>query len=185
MKKIYNFAIIGLLALSPVVFTSCDTSYHDYEVWEDNGGYSNDDLLLMAQTLRGKWDGYVQAQGYVNGALVTENFFTEIEFDQYDMTKAAGRGVQSDYASVNAPQADLVRKFSWSIERSTGNIILIYDGDGFKMTIPYNELILNEDKFSGMMYGNNDTEKFSFSRYTLAKKATYESESEDSSSTSN
>ncbi len=187
MKKLYTILSVVLLAAASTLFTSCGDDYiyeYEPEYWDSNNGYSTDDILLMAQTLRGHWDGNVQAQGYVNGNLVTQNLFTEIEFDQYDMTKASGRGLQSDYENVNAPQAQLVRKFSWSIERSTGNIIIIYDGDGFKMTIPYKELVLNEHNFSGVMYGDNDTERFSFSRYTLAKKSTFEDESTDSTSTS-
>lgn len=184
MKKIYSFLAIALLALSPVLLTSCDTTYYEYDRWEDERPYySNNALLDMAQNLRGKWDGNVVAQGRVNGQLVTERFFTEIEFDQYDMNQPHGRGIQYDYASVDAPQAELVRKFTWSINRY-GDIILIYDKDNFKMTIPYNELNLDPDRFSGMMYGDNDTEQFAFSRYTLTKKSFFMEEESDSISKS-
>lgn len=187
MKKFYTILTVALLATVSDLFIGCGNDYiYEYEppYKNSNNGYSTDDIVLMAQTLRGHWDGNVQAQGTINGKLVIQNLFTEIEFDQYDITKASGRGLQSDYENVNAPQAQLVRKFSWSIERNTGNIIIIYDDNKFKMTIPYKELVLNEHRFSGVMYGDNDTEKFSFSRYTLAKKTVFEDELTNSTNVS-
>lgn len=183
MKKIHTILVVAALAVFPLMFTSCDDKYiEDYHprYWSQNQGHSSDRILLMAQTLRGHWEGNIQAQGYEDGVLVTQNLFTEIEFDQYDMLKPSGRGIQSDYDSKYAQQAQLVRKFSWEIDPGTGNIIIVYDQGGFKMTIRYDDLKLNESGFSGVMYGDNDTEKFSFSRYSLSKKAVFEYEEEDS-----
>lgn len=176
MKKMMKLLPLALAALLTLGFTSCDTEEYYYDEYEYND-YSDGDLYEMANTLRGRWSGRTAARFYdENGVLRQEVYDTDIDFDLYNANAYNGRGRQLDYL-----EGQLVydRTFTWRIERGSGNIIMVYDGENgkkFQMVIKYNDLKLDDHTFSGVQVGDGETDEFSYQRYTYAKKAVYEME---------
>lgn len=172
MKKITQLLPIALMALFSFGFVSC-TDDDDY-YYDDDYDSEYVDLTHMAQILRGHWTGKTAARFYnEQQQLVEEVYDTDIEFDQYDSNSLSGRGRQLDYI-----RGELVydRVFSWRIDRGTGDIIMIYNGengDNFQMVIDYDDLNLTDRSFSGVQRGNGETDEFAYNRYTYAKKVSF------------
>ena len=191
MKSLKNIGMMAALAIATIFVTGCeidnyydDNSYRRYSWWDDSYEYPSNDLLAMAQTLRGHWDGRLVARGVdALGYAGTKVCYTDIEFDQYNSNAIYGRGRQVDYEGRNDPNP-FRRSFSWRIDTRTRAIIITYDGTGYTMTIAYSELSLNDNAFEGVMRGANETDEFDFRRYTLAKKGSVDlSERTDTTST--
>ena len=190
MKSLKNIGIMAALAVATILVTSCeidnyyeDNTYRRYSWWDDSYEYPSNDLLAMAQTLLGHWDGRFVARGVdAYGNAGTKVYYTDIEFDQYNSNAIYGRGRQVDYEGRNDPNP-FSRSFSWRIDTRTRAIVITYDNN-YTMTIAYSELSLNDNAFEGVMRGANETDEFDFRRYTLAKKGMVDlSELTDTTST--
>ena len=169
--------MMAFIAIATIFVSSCqvDTNYYEdnyyqrYGWWDDSYNYPSSDLVLMAQTLRGHWDGQLVARGVdANGYAGVKSNYTDIEFDQYNSNAIYGRGRQRDFEGRN-DRNPFTRSFSWHIDNRTRAIVITYDNN-YTMTIAYSEFDLNDNQFIGTMRGTNETDEFNFRRYTLAKK---------------
>ena len=182
MKRITRLLPIALIALLSFGFTSCDSDYDEwddrwYDGWDEyswwNSNYidPSDDLLAMAQTLRGHWSGTTGARFYdVNNVLHEEVYDTDMEFDQYNSNSLFGRGRQKDFVGN---ELVLDRTFTWHIDTRTADIYIVYDGSNgqnFQMIIDYDDLHLDDHSFEGVQRGKGETDEFAYQRYTYAKK---------------
>lgn len=174
MKKMMKLLPIVLMALFTVSVTSCSDDNYYYEDPYDN---SQDVLYEMAQTLRGHWTGKTAARFRDQaGQLREEVYDTDMEFDMYDFTSRNGRGRQVDYFNGEVAWD---RTFSWAIDSRSGDIIITYDGENgtkFQMIIDYDDMKLDDHTFSGVMVGSGESDEFSYTRYTYAKKVTMDFE---------
>lgn len=177
MKSLKTLGTMAVIVIATMFVSGCeignnyygDDEFHRSSWWDDSYDYPSTDLLAMAQTLRGHWDGKLVARGqdaYGNSGKKT--YYTDIEFDQYNSNAIYGRGRQVDYEGRHDPNP-FRRSFSWRIDIRTRAIIITYDNN-YTMSIAYSELHLDDNEFSGMMRGINETNKFDFRRYSLAKK---------------
>ena len=189
MKRMHTLWALALLMVGTTFLTGCevdngydaDDFYYDrYGWWNDSYRNPSSELLAMAQTLRGHWEGRLEARGRdADGNYGQKSYFTDIEFDQYNSNAIYGRGVQADYLS-STDRNPFTRRFSWHIDSWTKAIHLDYD-NGYSMTIAWTDLDLTDNSFSGTMRGENETDRFSFRRYTLAKKGWIDLEEETDS----
>ena len=177
MKSLKTTGMMAFIAIATIFVSSCqvDTNYYEdnyyqrYSWWDDSYNYPSSDLVLMAQTLRGHWDGQLVARGVdANGYAGVKSYYTDIEFDQYNSNAIYGRGRQRDFEGRN-DRNPFTRSFSWHIDNRTRAIVITYDNN-YTMTIAYSEFDLNDNQLIGTMRGTNDTDEFNFRRYTLAKK---------------
>lgn len=203
MKQILGklaMAAMAMLAIGGMA--SCDDDddwyYYDYPYRDqagdgrDNGSWWNEsytdpseDYVEMANALRGHWSGSLDATGQVDSQTVTYHYTTDVEFDQYQTGTVYGRGRQLDYLTDENDSLvlDMDRNFTWHIDTSNGNIVIVYDASGgnaaFTMTIPYESedskyggFHLDATEFFGTMFADDDSEfdDFDFQRYTFAKK---------------
>ncbi len=175
MKKLMK--IIMLLALFAVVpfFASCDSGDDDWynnNQNTNNNTPSNDNTLnVLANTLRGHWEGKMLYEYTENGTRKQATFDAQMEFDQYDATSISGRGVEVDISGTETQE----RKFSWYIDSKTGDIYVTYDASKKLYVITFSssdiQSYLDTKSFHGTMKGVNNDEylDFDFSRYTYAK----------------
>lgn len=185
MKRLHFLLPMVLLAMLSLTFSSCEIEPGDpyfarYEWWDDS--YRNPDRMLvdMARTLRGRWQGTLVAKGLDGyGRPIQKNYLTQIEFDQYTSMAIYGRGIQSDYRSINDPNP-YTRRFSWHINSRTGDIYIDYDNN-YSMIIPYKTMNLSGSGFVGEMIAHDETDDFNFQRYTLAKSGTFDASAENDS----
>lgn len=180
---------VAAIAAMPMLFTSCDDDpdywYEDEFRGDDYNNQSDDDsqdpLLLMAQTLNGKWRGDMRAYEVNEQGVAVDSidYSTDIEFVQYNNTAISGTGTQYDYK----PQTDYLEKqrdFTWYIDPKTGDIYITYKNvheggstTDFVMRIAYNDLNLNVRTFTGYLWSSDgdEVDDFWFDRYTGNAKA--------------
>lgn len=175
MKKLMK--IIMLLVLFAVVpfFASCDSGDDDWynnNQNTNNNTPSNDNTLnVLANTLRGHWEGKMLYEYTENGTRKQATFDAQMEFDQYDATSISGRGVEVDISGTETQEL----KFSWYIDSKTGDIYVTYDASKKLYVITFSssdiQSYLDTKSFHGTMKGVNNDEylDFDFSRYTYAK----------------
>lgn len=180
---------VAVIAAMPMLFTSCDDDpdywYEDEFRGDDYNNQSDDDsqdpLLLMAQTLNGKWRGDMRAYEVNEQGVAVDSidYSTDIEFVQYNNTAISGTGTQYDYK----PQTDYLEKqrdFTWYIDPKTGDIYISYKNvheggstTDYVMRIAYNDLNLNDRTFTGYLWSSDgdEVDDFWFDRYTGNAKA--------------
>ncbi len=183
-KNILLAAATVMLAL-PLSFSSCDNPDYDF-IWGDNNGWDghhrpgeneDDDFYVrMAQTIARQWRGSMRAYALDenNIAIDSIDYDTDIEFIQYNSQSIAGTGTQWDY-TPHTDHLEYMRDFTWSIDTKTGDINLIYKELGFDnqyhtytMTIPYDQLNLDDHTFTGYLWSEDGTEvdDFWWNRYS-------------------
>lgn len=177
MKKIKTTLLMLSAILLPFMLGSCDCDDDDFYPFEE----PDDDypaLVAMAQTLNGKWKGDTYAVGFdENGGKVAQLYYTEIAFHQVKRDAIFGRGMQYDYEGNNQDPS-FVRNFTWYIDERTGDIHVLYDGEGgysdYEMIIDYDDMNLDQRAFTGFLIAKDNSEKdeFSWKRYMNAKKMT-------------
>lgn len=180
---------VAVIAAMPMLFTSCDDDpdywYEDEFRGDDYNNQSDDDsqdpLLLMAQTLNGKWRGDMRAYKVNEQGVAVDSidYSTDIEFVQYNNTAISGTGTQYDYK----PQTDYLEKqrdFTWYIDPKTGDIYITYkevhEGGSttdYVMRVAYDDLNLNDRTFTGYLWSSDGAEvdDFWFNRYNGNAKA--------------
>ena len=180
---------VAVIAAMPMLFTSCDDDpdywYEDEFRGDDYNNQSDDDsqdpLLLMAQTLNGKWRGDMRAYKVNEQGVAVDSidYSTDIEFVQYNNTAISGTGTQYDYK----PQTDYLEKqrdFTWYIDPKKGDIYITYKNvheggstTDYVMRIAYNDLNLNDRRFTGYLWSSDgdEVDDFWFDRYTGNAKA--------------
>ena len=175
MKKLMK--IIMLLALFAVVpfFASCDSGdddlYNNNQNTNNNTPSNDNTLNVLANTLRGHWEGKMLYEYTENGTRKQATFDAQMEFDQYDATSISGRGVEVDISGTETQEL----KFSWYIDSKTGDIYVTYDDSKKQYVITFSssdiQSYLDTKSFHGTMKGVNNDEylDFDFSRYTYAK----------------
>lgn len=148
MKKIYTYLTLLLLAMSPAMFTSCDTDdywYDDYDDW-----YENEDdrynkpydegccqLVSMAQTLNGMWSGKAKNVVYKNNNAYETQIYVDFTFTQYSKKSNNGVGYETDYVQAydengnplfNPDESPAYNtqtmQFKWYIDPRTYNIYI-------------------------------------------------------------
>jgi hypothetical protein len=189
MKAFKIMMAVAAIAAMPMLFTSCDDDpdywYEDEFRGDDYNNQSDDDsqdpLLLMAQTLNGKWRGDMRAYEVNEQGVAVDSidYSTDIEFVQYNNTAISGTGTQYDYK----PQTDYLEKqrdFTWYIDPKTGDIYITYKNvheggstTDYVMRIAYNDLNLNDRRFTGYLWSSDgdEVDDFWFDRYTGNAKA--------------
>lgn len=189
MKAFKIMMAVAVIAAMPMLFTSCDDDpdywYEDEFRGDDYNNQSDDDsqdpLLLMAQTLNGKWRGDMRAYEVNEQGVAVDSidYSTDIEFVQYNNTAISGTGTQYDYK----PQTDYLEKqrdFTWYIDPKTGDIYITYKNvheggstTDYVMRIAYNDLNLNDRTFTGYLWSSDgdEVDDFWFDRYTGNAKA--------------
>ena len=166
------FAIVATTTL----FASCDSGndnwYNDNNNNQNtNNNISDNTLNVLANTLRGHWEGKMIYEYTENGIRKQAAFDAQMEFDQYDATSISGRGVENDVSSTQSQEL----KFSWYIDSKTGDIYVTYDASKNQYVITFGstniQSYLDSKSFHGTMKGVNNDEylDFDFSRYSYAK----------------
>lgn len=162
MKKIYTYLTLLLLAMSPAMFTSCDTDdywYDDYDDW-----YENEDdrynkpydegccqLVSMAQTLNGMWRGKAKNVVYENNNAYETQIYVDFTFTQYSKKSNNGVGYETDYVQAydengsplfnpdGSPAYNTqTMQFKWYIDPRTYNIYMEYVDSGARYLLDYN-----------------------------------------------
>ena len=167
--------IIMLLVIvaTTMIFASCDSGDDNwYDNNQNTNNSSNDNTLnVLANTLRGHWEGKMLYEYTENGTRKQATFDAQMEFDQYDATSLSGRGVEVDVSGSQSQEL----KFSWYIDNNTGDIYVTYDTSKSQYVITFGnsniQSYLDSKAFHGTMKGVNNDEyiDFDFSRYTYAK----------------
>ena len=167
--------IIMLLVIvaTTMIFASCDSGDDNwYDNNQNTNNSSNDNTLnVLANTLRGHWEGKMLYEYTENGTRKQATFDAQMEFDQYDATSISGRGVEVDISGTETQEL----KFSWYIDSKTGDIYVTYDATKKQYVITFGnsniQSYLDTKSFHGTMKGVNNDEyiDFDFSRYTYAK----------------
>lgn len=159
-----------------MIYASCDSGndnwYDDtYNNQNTNNSGNDNTLNILANTLRGHWEGKMLYEYTVNGIRKQATFDAQMEFDQYDATSISGRGVEVDISGTETQEL----KFSWYIDSKTGDIYVTYDDSKKQYVITFSssdiQSYLDTKSFHGTMKGVNNDEylDFDFSRYTYAK----------------
>ncbi len=180
---------VAVIAAMPMLFTSCDDDpdywYEDEFRGDDYNNQSDDDsqdpLLLMAQTLNGKWRGDMRAYEVNEQGVAVDSidYSTDIEFVQYNNTAISGTGTQYDY-NPQTNEKELQRDFTWYIDPKTGDIYLTYktvlengSTTDYVMRVAYDDLNLNDRTFTGYLWSSagGEVDDFWFNRYTGNAKA--------------
>lgn len=154
MKKIYTYLTLLLLAMSPAMFTSCDTDdywYDDYDDWyeNENDRYNKPydegccQLVSMAQTLNGMWRGQAKNVVYKNNNAYETLIDVDFTFTQYSKKSNNGVGYETDYIQAyNENGSPLLNpdgspayntqtmQFKWYIDPRTYNIYMEYVKSG-------------------------------------------------------
>lgn len=169
--------IIMLLVIvaTTMIFASCDSGddnwYNNNNQNSNNTSISDNTLNVLANTLRGHWEGKMLYEYTENGTRKQATFDAQMEFDQYDATSLSGRGVEVDVSGTQSQEL----KFSWYIDNNTGDIYVTYDASKKQYVITFGnsniQSYLDTKSFHGTMKGVNNDEyiDFDFSRYTYAK----------------
>lgn len=183
---------VAVIAAMPMLFTSCDD---DPDYWYDDWTWGNDYnhrpgdddvnnqdfFVAMAQTLNGQWRGSMRAYELNEQGVVVDSidYSTDIEFVQYNNTAISGTGTQYDY-NPQTNEKELQRDFTWYIDPKTGDIYLTYktvlengSTTDYVMRIAYNDLNLNDRRFTGYLWSSDgdEVDDFWFNRYTGNAKA--------------
>ena len=183
---------VAVIAAMPMLFTSCDddpdywyddwTWGNDYNQRPDDDDVDNQDFFVAkAQPLNGKWRGDMRAYKVNEHGVAVDSidYSTDIEFVQYNNTAISGTGTQYDYK----PQTDYLEKqrdFTWYIDPKTGDIYITYKNvheggstTDYVMRIAYNDLNLNDRRFTGYLWSSDgdEVDDFWFNRYTGNAKA--------------
>ena len=176
MKKLIKITMLLAVVATTMMYASCDSGHDNW--YDDN--YSNQNtnnsdndntLNILANTLRGHWEGKMLYEYTVNGIRKQATFDAQMEFDQYDATSISGRGVEVDISGTETQEL----KFSWYIDSKTGDIYVTYDDSKKQYVITFSssdiQSYLDTKSFHGTMKGVNNDEylDFDFSRYTYAK----------------
>ena len=159
-----------------MIYASCDSGndnwYDDtYNNQNTNNSGNDNTLNILANTLRGHWEGKMLYEYTDNGIRKQATFDAQMEFDQYDATSISGRGVEVDISGTETQEL----KFSWYIDSKTGDIYVTYDDSKKQYVITFSssdiQSYLDTKSFHGTMKGVNNDEylDFDFSRYTYAK----------------
>ncbi len=159
-----------------MMYASCDSGndnwYDDtYNNQNTNNSGNDNTLNILANTLRGHWEGKMLYEYTENGTRKQATFDAQMEFDQYDATSISGRGVEVDISGTETQEL----KFSWYIDSKTGDIYVTYDDSKKQYVITFSssdiQSYLDTKSFHGTMKGVNNDEylDFDFSRYTYAK----------------
>ena len=176
MKKLIKIMMLLAVVAITMMCASCDSGHDNW--YDDN--YSNQNtnnsdndntLNILANTLRGHWEGKMLYEYTENGIRKQATFDAQMEFDQYDATSISGRGVEVDISGTETQEL----KFSWYIDSKTGDIYVTYDATKKLYVITFSssdiQSYLDTKSFHGTMKGVNNDEylDFDFSRYTYAK----------------
>ena len=192
MKAFKIMMAVAVIAAMPMLFTSCDddpdywyddwTWGNDYNQRPDDDDVDNQDFFVaMAQTLNGKWRGDMRAYKVNEQGVAVDSidYSTDVEFVQYNNTAISGTGTQYDYK----PQTDYLEKqrdFTWYIDPKKGDIYITYKNvheggstTDYVMRIAYNDLNLNDRRFTGYLWSSDgdEVDDFWFNRYTGNAKA--------------
>ncbi|MDN5554466.1 MULTISPECIES: hypothetical protein [Prevotella] len=176
MKKLMRIIMLLAIAATATLFASCDSGndnwYNDNNNNQNTNNNTSDNTLnVLANTLRGHWDGKMIYEYTENGIRKQAAFDAQMEFDQYDATSISGRGVENDVSGDQSQEL----KFSWYIDSKTGDIYITYDASKNQYVITFGssniQSYLDSKSFHGTMKGVNNDEylDFDFSRYTYAK----------------
>lgn len=169
--------IIMLLVIvaTTMIFASCDSGddnwYNNNNQNSNNTSISDNTLNVLANTLRGHWEGKMLYEYTENGTRKQATFDAQMEFDQYDATSLSGRGVEVDVSGSQSQEL----KFSWYIDSKSGDIYVTYDASKKQYVITFGnsniQSYLDTKSFHGTMKGVNNDEyiDFDFGRYTYAK----------------
>ena len=159
-----------------MIYASCDSGHDNwyddtYNNQNTNNSGNDNTLNILANTLRGHWEGKMLYEYTENGTRKQATFDAQMEFDQYDATSLSGRGVEVDVSGSQSQEL----KFSWYIDNNTGDIYVTYDTSKSQYVITFGnsniQSYLDSKAFHGTMKGVNNDEyiDFDFSRYTYAK----------------
>ncbi|WP_018463658.1 hypothetical protein [Segatella paludivivens] len=173
MKKLMKIIMLLVIVATTMIFASCDSGDDNwYDNNQNTNNSSNDNTLnVLANTLRGHWEGKMLYEYTENGIRKQATFDGQMEFDQYDATSISGRGVEVDVSGTQSQEL----KFSWYIDSKTGDIYVTYDASKNQYVITFGnsniQSYLDTKSFHGTMKGVNNDEyiDFDFSRYTYAK----------------
>lgn len=176
MKKLIKITMLLAVVATTMIYASCDSGndnwYDDtYNNQNTNNSGNDNTLNILANTLRGHWEGKMLYEYTVNGIRKQATFDAQMEFDQYDATSISGRGVEVDISGTETQEL----KFSWFIDSKTGDIYVTYDDSKKQYVITFSssdiQSYLDTKSFHGTMKGVNNDEylDFDFSRYTYAK----------------
>ena len=176
MKKLIKITMLLAVVATTMIYASCDSGndnwYDDtYNNQNTNNSGNDNTLNILANTLRGHWEGKMLYEYTVNGIRKQATFDAQMEFDQYDATSISGRGVEVDISGTETQEL----KFSWYIDSKTGDIYVTYDASKKLYVITFSssdiQSYLDTKSFHGTMKGVNNDEYlyFDFSRYTYAK----------------
>lgn len=182
---------VAVIAAMPMLFTSCDDDpdyWYDGWTWGDDYDNRPDDnvdnqdfFVAMAQTLNGQWCGDLKAYQVDEHGVAFDSIYysTDIEFVQYNSTAISGTGTQYDY-NPQTNEKKLQRDFTWYIDPKTGDIYITYKNvheggstTDYVMRIAYNDLNLNDRRFTGYLWSSDgdEVDDFWFDRYTGNAKA--------------
>lgn len=164
-----------VIVATTMIFASCDSGddnwYNNNNQNSNNTSISDNTLNVLANTLRGHWEGKMLYEYTENGTRKQATFDAQMEFDQYDATSISGRGVEVDISGTETQEL----KFSWYIDSKTGDIYVTYDASKKLYVITFSssdiQSYLDTKSFHGTMKGVNNDEylDFDFGRYTYAK----------------
>ncbi len=169
MKKISKFMMMTTIAVMSFGFASCDDEHWDNyydrpdDVYNDEYGSQNNDILVEAQSLTGIWYGTMNYT-YTDDSdkRVTDEFNVEFNFIPYSSKSVNGRGTEID-SDNNGNSQTLT--FKWYVDDRNGNINIQYDisNSAYVMDCSASNkgfiLDLNKGLFEGYMEGvNNDDE---------------------------
>ncbi len=129
MKKMKTILSVIVLAMSAVLFTSCD---------ED---------VYVGSTLQGAWAGNLYAYSEWDGRMYRASY-SEIEFNGDPFRNTSGTGVWVDHYAGDAPWRYYVDHFSWRVSR--GEIKIRFWSDDFETYI--SDYRLSDNRFEGYIY---------------------------------
>ena len=191
MKKIYTYLTLLLLAMSPAMFTSCDTDDW-YENEDDRYNKPYDEgccqLVSMAQTLNGMWSGKAKNVVYENNNAYETQIYVDFTFTQYSKKSNNGNGYEPDYVQAydengsplfnpdgSPAYKTQTMQFKWYIDPRTYNIYMEYVDSGARYLLDYNGNTADSgfqlgwsnkhqrEIFDGVMEGINVDERVYFS----------------------
>ena len=157
MKKLMKIIMLFAIAATTTLFASCDSGndnwYNDNNNNQNtNNNISDNTLNVLANTLRGHWEGKMIYEYTENGIRKQAAFDAQMEFDQYDATSISGRGVQNDVSGNQSQEL----KFSWYIDSKTGDIYVTYDASKNQYVITFGSTNIQSYLDSKSFHGNNE-----------------------------
>src|SRR5574344_2204251 len=122
MKKLMKIIMLLVIVATTMTFASCDSGddnwYNNNNQNSNNTSISDNTLNVLANTLRGHWEGKMLYEYTENGTRKQATFDAQMECDQYDATSLSGRGVEVDVSGSQSREV----KFSWYIDSKSGDI---------------------------------------------------------------